>query len=140
MRLELATASPAVEKLWGLTQSDDGTTAEALAEMMAGGPLPGALNKPSEAGKVTTSSRAALARAHVVGLASPLLNWKSRNDVKAQLMDSHINNLMEEVGTFPEVEASPNAWEVGTMFGGAVVGSGVAMALGILAAVLGRDL
>lgn len=139
MRLELAAASPAVEKLWGLTQSDDGTTPEALAEMMAGGPLPGAL-EPSEAGKVTTSSRAIVTRTNPVGLVSPLLNWKSRNDVKAQLMDSHINNLMEEVCTFPPVEPSPNAWEVGTMFGGAVVGSAVAMALGILAAVLGRDL
>ena len=139
MRLALSASSPAVEKLWGLAQSDDGTTPEVLAEMMAGGPLPGT-NKPNEAAKANAPVRNTSARANLLGLASPLLNWKSRNDVKAQLMDSHIHTLMEEVGTFPLVEVSPSAWKAGTIFGGAAVGSAVVMTLGLLAAVLGRDL
>jgi hypothetical protein len=159
MRLELTIMSSAAPKLWGLAQSDDGTTPEGLADMVAGGgrssssgiastriktptymkptPLNMSISTVPMEGQIEAGPLDAMVRKSVsyssLTELSRTLSWKSRGCAKAHFVDDHIGSMMNEIRSLPNDNAglSLSGW-----YAGIALGSAVALALGTAAMAL----
>lgn len=161
MRLELTAMSSAAPKLWGLAQSDDGTTPEGLADMVAGGGRSSSSGVRSKRNNtptsmkptpfdmsVSTTTSDGQIRAGPLGSVmektnsssllsdasalSGILSWKSRSDVKAHFVQHHIGNMLDEVHSLTENVGRP----VSDWHASVAVGSVMALALGVAAMAL----
>jgi hypothetical protein len=150
MRRELTNISSAVPKLWGLAQSDDGTTPEGLAEMVAGGgrssgsgthrtkvymkPTPFSMSadytsktsltgtEPHQLDAVMEKSNSAHSLSVDDASLSGILSWKTRSEVKAQFVDHHIGNMMDEVRCLQTGNNNGiSAWQMGAAIGSTMV-------------------
>ena len=148
MRSELTNMSSATPKLWGLAQSDDGTTPEGLAEMVAGGGrssssgmkssrthiMPTHMGKPTPFSMSVNQNDAVSPLENVIEKSNShnalsesasftrMLSWKSRADVKANFVDPYIENMVDEVRSLRDVKRSStlSVWHVGIAFGSAL--------------------